>query len=315
MEKAKETPINFRVYYNNMQHRVKEGINNIEEKIDKVYDDLEVLASDINKRKDELEGILNTKLSDFPELQEERYIDGRLYYFVTGKLLRCNNNKEKDILTPLVLYVNRLQYLNNLTTKLSIYRRCADLSIKEYTEYLRTYYTEIQKKLIKEGAGYLISRRIGWLCINRVKNTRVKPVLDYKKTAAKKKEILERGGRIYNDEEAKWCAAQGLDYNYEEHRVYQDKPEYIYEIPLLDTKLPRGNENKFTTSDYRAAETRGLSNEQIIEKCHNNVDEILNQKLDVRLKLNLCLSVDKSLYVKYIRNENQESVTTRKARS
>lgn len=53
-------------------------------------------------------------------------------------------------------------------------------------------------------------------------------------------------------------------------------------------------------------ECRHKTKAQLLKECHYNVDELCKLKCDIRLKLLLCIEADKTLYIKYIRNEKQE---------
>ena len=61
-----------------------------------------------------------------------------------------------------------------------------------------------------------------------------------------------------------------------------------------------------TTSNYYGRSVRGKSNQQLIEECNYDKEKICELDLDVRAKLDLCLELDKILYTKFIRNENQK---------
>ena len=50
-----------------------------------------------------------------------------------------------------------------------------------------------------------------------------------------------------------------------------------------------------------------MTNQQIIDMCDNNINKICEMPLDVKTKLTLCNLVDKTLYLNFIRNENQQS--------
>ena len=141
--------------------------------------------------------------------------------------------------------------------------------------------------------------------------TKSKPKLNYSATKKKKEELIKEGKRIYNDIERKWCQSNGIEYKAEDYRVFMKK-EYCYEIPLIGCKLPDGSKYKLTISDYRHNSMRNKSNEDLIKECNNDINKICELPIDLKTKLTLCDTVDKTLYIKFIRNETQQPSTTPK---
>ena len=133
-------------------------------------------------------------------------------------------------------------------------------------------------------------------------------MLDYAATKKKEKELIAKGERIYNKEEAEWCARNGLDYDGKDKRVFVCN-EYCYQIPLINCKLPGNNNLKLEIGDYRHRSLRGKSNNEIIEMCNGDINKICELPLDLKTKVTLCDKADKILYTKFIRNENQKPIT------
>ena len=63
---------------------------------------------------------------------------------------------------------------------------------------------------------------------------------------------------------------------------------------------------RFQVTDRRARELRGKTNQDLAKECNNDTNKICELPLDVKTKLNICVEVDKMLYTKFIRNENQK---------
>lgn len=313
MESYINTPTNFRIYYKNMRERIFGVKIKMENKLDSLSDDISELLKVINDNKETYKKVFKFDIDNYKEYQEERYINGELLQDSTKIFLNAAVGTNV-IISKVVAFAKKLELIHKLERKISIYDRCLSLNLKEYTTYLRTYFTEVHKNMILEGYGYRISPTLGWICFNRIKNTCKRAKLDYKKTREKKKEILDRGGRIYNEEEAKWCLDNGIEYEYEDYKVYQNI-EYIYELVYSGCKLPTNWHYKFSTADYRGSSVRGKSNEDLMKECEYDINKILELPLDVRAKLNMCIEIDKGLYLKFIRNENQTSVTYREANS
>ena len=202
--------------------------------------------------------------------------------------------------------------IHELRRDVEFYDKLTSLTIRQYTEILRTYYTEVQRQMILKGAGYVFEGSLGWICINRCKIDKQRTHIDFSKTKKKKAEIVANGGKLYNKEEAKWCKAHGIEYNGQDGRVFL-RNEYCYEIPLLDCHIPHGSKIRFVSADYRGNALRGKTNQDLLEEADYNTEYICKLPLDIRTKLNLCIEADKTLYAKFIRNENQKPINASKA--
>lgn len=303
----KETPTNFRVYYTSMKNaytlKKEETIkllNDLDNQVNALH---ETISKDFSiNRKD-----YNINLDDYLEFTTNKYIDGKFLRVAKGILANKEGNYELvgrnfDIYTLAKLQKDIVDGQNSI----NFCNKLLNLTLKEYNTLLKTYYTEVQKKLIIDGYGYVFSGMTGWICINRCHITKVKPHIDFKATKERKAKLLAEGKKLYNKEEAEWCKANGIEYKAEDGRVYQNI-SYVYEIPLLDCKLPSGESIKFKTADYRGTSIRGKKNEDLLKESNGDVNKICEYDVDIRTKLYICLEADDTLYNKFIRNENQKA--------
>ena len=308
----KETPTNIKVYYNSM----KEAITRKHKETVEAFDSLRLLMSisyeEIKSNIDVYKKDFKVDLTDYSEFIEDKYIDGTFLKVAKGMFInRKNNYKLVADLFNLYNYAKKQKEKHDLMHKIELYERMLNISVKEYTDILRIYMTEVHKKMILDGEGYVFGENIGWICINRCLIGKHRPKLDYAATKKKKEELIKEGKRIYNDIERKWCQSNGIEYKAEDYRVFMKK-EYCYEIPLIGCKLPDGSKYKLTISDYRHNSMRNKSNEDLIKECNNDINKICELPVDVKTKLTLCDTVDKTLYIKFIRNETQQPSTTPK---
>ena len=309
----KETPTNIKVYYNSM----KEAITRKHKETVEAFDSLKLLMSsnyeEIKSNIDVYKKDFKVDLTDYPEFIENRYIDGTFLKVAKGMFInRKNNYKLVADLFNLYNYTKKQKEKQDLICKIELYEKLLQLSLKEYTNIVRIYMTQVHKKMILDGEGYVFGENIGWICINRCLIGKHRPKLDYAATKKKKEEFIKAGKRIYNQEEAEWCKRNGIEYKAEDYRVFIDK-EYCYEIPLLGCKLPDGTKYKLDISDYRHASVRGKSNDELIKECNNDTNKICELQVDLKTKLTMCDKTDKILYTKFIRNEAQQPSTTPKA--
>lgn len=302
----KEVPYGIKTYYKLMHERAKDNKKKLlEEKQQEIAKERE-LYEDVKEYIEDYKNNFNINLNDYDEYLQRKYINGRIVKLAKGAFInRSTNYEETSILYDLLKYAKCLERLYELNKSIVLNDKLLKLTFKEYNEILRIYYTQVHRELILNGNGYAITGHVGWICINRciIRKLR-RPLLDFVATNERKKELLAQGKRIYNKEEAEWCKKNGIVYEAEDPKVYKND-EYCYEIPLIDSKLTNGRKLKLETSDYRHSSLRGKTCPQMIEECDRDINKICDLKIDLRTKLNMCDKVDKILYTKYIRNENQ----------
>ena len=309
----KETPTNFRVYYTCMKdyyNKQKDELNNL---INDNTSEITQLKSEILEKELAYKKEYDIVLSDYQEFVDNNYIDGT-FYSVTKKRFESTATKDRiDYSLWNIYHLADLQRdIYKMKRLIEFYDKLTSLTIRQYTEILRVYYTEVQRQMILNGAGYVFEGNLGWICINRCKIDKQRTHIDFSKTKKKKAEILANGGKLYNKEEAEWCKVNGIEYNGQDGRVFL-RNEYCYEIPLLDCHIPHGSKIRFVSADYRGNKLRGKTNEDLLKEADYNTEYLCKLPLDIRTKLNLCVIADKTLYSKFIRNENQKPINASKA--
>lgn len=306
-----EQPTKLRDYYKLMIEAAKAKSESCNFELEQCIEDVEKLHKYISAIS---VSYLDFKidLAKYEEFVNNSYIDGTFLRVAKGAYLNRSNNYELvSDLYDLYKLARLQKHIVDIKASIGLINKMLNLSFKEYSSIMKTYYTEVHKQLILNGYGYVFGQSIGWICINRVILKHVKPHIDYKATKEREKELIKQGARIYNKEEAEWCRKRGIEYKAEDKRVFQNI-EYCYEIPLMDSKLPNGTKLKLEIADYRYSKLRGKSNDILAEECNNDIEKICELPVDLKTKLSICDKINKILYTKYIRNENQESFTTTK---
>lgn len=308
----KETPVGIKVYYKNL-------IQDITQSKESATKECETLTKKELEQYKEIKDCLNVyiknyniNLMDYEEFKENRYINGR--FLKVAKMLFTNSNNNYELQTDLFyLYdLANIQYtIYSLNREIKLYNKILNLTYKEYTEILRVFMTEVHKKMILEGNGFAFSKNIGWICINRCILNKPKPHINFAATKKKEKELIASGAKIYNKDEAEWCKQNGIEYKAADKRVFMTN-EYCYEIPLIGCKLTNGTKYKLKIADYRHQSVRGKTNEDLIKECNSDLTKICELPIDIKTKLTMCDSVNKTLYTKFIRNEAQQPVTAPK---
>lgn len=313
MAGIKETPTNFHVYYTSMKNayaqKKEEAIDTLNALYKEVNDLHETISKDFNTNKNDY----SINLNDYTEFINNKYEDGTFLRVAKGVLANREGNYELIGRNFDIYKLAKAQKdIVDANKTIEFYNKLLNITVKEYNNLLKLYYTEVQKKLILEGYGYVFTGMTGWICINRCHLLKTKPHIDFKATKERKAKLLAEGKKLYNKEEAEWCKANGIEYNAEDGRVYQTI-KYVYEFPLLDSKVKNGANLKFTTSDYRSSKIRGKTNADLFREANGDKNKICQIDVDIRTKLYLCLEADETLYNKFIRNENQKASTVKQA--
>ena len=306
MAQIKPMPVHIREYYKAMKEAYTQKKDEALREREELISEVEVLQQDIeNKHEDYLKYKIN--LSEYPEFLNNEYEDGSFLKMCKGAYLNRENDYTLTAELHSLLKLAEKQYrIYELKSQLELFTKILSMKTNEYVRYMREYFNVVHKKMILEGCAYHFGNNIGDVLINRVKYTSNRKAIDYKATKVKKAEILAKGGRLYNKEEAEWCEKNGIEYKAEDGRVYLDN-EYYYEVFMCNKRFPGAQSFEFTPQDYRAVELRGKSNKQLIEECDNNLEKICELPIDMKSKLHMCVEVDKMLYTNFIRNEGQTS--------
>lgn len=310
---VKETPTNVKVYYKSMIDAVTQKKEEAIEAYDNLVSLEEAEYQEVKDCKNVYKNHFNVDLTLYSEFVNNEYNEGKFFKLARGLFINRSNNYElvSDLFT-LYNLAKHQKDIYDIKKQIMLYDKMLNLTLKQYTEIIKTYMTEVHKKMVLEGAGYMFGESIGWICINRCVLKKPRPHIDYAATKKREAKLKAEGKRIYNKEEAEWCKRNGIEYKAEDKRVFKTN-EYCYEIPLINCKLPNGTKFKLEIADYRHSSVRGKTNDDLIKECQSNTTKICELPVDLRTKLTLCDKVDKLLYLKLIRNEAQQPITTPKA--
>lgn len=241
---------------------------------------------------------------DYPEFQQNKYINGRLESAAKGLYADTRNDMElKHLCFQLVGYAVDLRKIVELEKEMKLCEKILSLTPNQYKEIVKVYYDKVQRFLVLDGYGYRLEGKFGWICFNRVVNTGSK-ICDFQLTRRNREKLIAEGKEVWNKEEAEFCEKNGIPYNAVDPRVYRE-PDAWYEFCICQSKLPNAKSLKLEGIDTRDAKIRKYTNAELVELAKGDKNYIMNLPLGLKIKLTLCLDVDKTLYTKYIRNENQ----------
>ena len=309
----KEIPTNFRVYYKSMRETVRPKYEKAVDEYEKGIVEERALYDDVKLRLNSYKDTYKFDLMSYKEFIDNTYINGE--FFEAAKSLFLNKKKNYLATNPaytIYKLARRQKELYDLKHQIDIYEKMLDLSLDNYQKVLQAFYTEVHKRLIIDGYGYVFESPIGWTCINRCKIVEGKRKhLDYNATKLNKEKLTAEGKRLWNKEEAEYAKQVGMDYDGVDYRVYL-QGEVCYEMPLLGCRLNTGEKYRLTPT-FARRHIKGKTNEQLINECNRDLNKICELPIDVKLKLKLCLETDNILYLNFIRNEAQQSAHTPKA--
>lgn len=310
----REKPIGLKDYYKSMISYYTEQIEKAEQEHDTLTSELNVLYDEIKEKKEVYANDYKIYIFKYKEIAQNKYIDGSLLRFAKTAYI---NKKEEYKLTVelyhLLRYAKLQEKIYNLEKEIAFYHKLTSLNCKQYTNILRIYYRQVHRFMILNGYGYSFMGDIGWTCINRCHIKRsFKKLIDFQATKEREKQLLAEGKKIYNKDEAEWCLRNGIEYNAEDKRVFKED-EYVYEVPLIDCRLPKGTSFKMELINYRGVDTKGKLYADLLKECNNDTSKICDLDIDLRTKIVLCNKVDKLLYTNFVRNEHQTSINASKA--
>lgn len=310
----KDTPVGVRHYCRFMRDAFGKKRKEALAKLNELNKKIKVGHDEIKSNLEVYKNTCGVNLLDYDEFVNNKYADGKFFKLAKGMYMNRSNNYElvSDLFDVYNLASQQKQ-ISELEKEVALYDKCLALKVNDYCRILRTFYNEVHKQMLINGYGYAYTGHIGWVCINRVAIVgKSKPLLDWAATRKREAELKAQGKRVYNKEEAEWCAKNGIEYKAEDKRVYINSESY-YELCLINCTLPNGAKFVPEFLDYRGDKLRGKTNQDLIDDCHSNLEEIVKLPLDLRTKVALCNKVDPILYTKFIRNEKQISYNRHKS--
>lgn len=282
--------------------KYKENLNTISKVKEKLYDYIEdnktILKDsfDINLEKIDIEWC-------YKQYNPKEY----LYNIVIILLRNTIEHPNRIVLLQLAKYCNILRNEHKYNKLIELANKRKDIKFTVYRKYITAYYNKVHKCVL-QGMGYRFSYGIGTYVINHwkldLKRIKNKVHIDYAATNAKKKELLAKGVKLYDDKEAAWYAARHIPYNAVDYRVYKESTDW-YEFTFIKSDIFRSNNLDYQRTEYVATKYRGMSYTRMAEELCHTEEDIYNLQVDIKYKLNILLYKDPTKYLNYIRNAEQ----------
>lgn len=296
--------IKVKEFYLRYVFNAKRDIENYKEKLINIIQTKEELYNYINDKKETLKYKFNIDLDKYNfEWNLKTYNTEETLYKDIVKIIKLIKGESESLLIQIIKYCFKLKEEENTNKLIKIASKREKLTLKEYKAYLNKYYMCVHKALL-EGFGYDFQGGIGTYIINYYKiDNPTKKTIDYAETNKRKKEIIKRGLKPYDDREADWYKARNIPYDGVEYRVYLDK-KFYYDFTFLNSKIFKKKELDYQRTEYVHAKLRGLSYKEMADLC-NNIDDIVNLNVDIKYKLNILLYKYPEKYLNFVRNAEQ----------
>lgn len=301
-------------YYLQFIYNTKADIIKYEKNIEIIISVKNELYKYLTEHKDDINSKCNIDLNIYTEYTEQKYNSTERLYNIAIKLLKSiENQNNRVIILQIAKYCNLLrnEYKNNKLIKLAKKRK--DIKFATYRKYVSAYYSKVHECLLK-GMAYKYSHGIGMFIINHwkidISKSRKKYHLDYAATNAKKKELLSKGIKLYDEKEAVWYKARNIPYDAVDYRVFKENSD-VYEFTFINSKLFRNGNFEYKRNEYIAHKYRGMSYTEMADKLCKTENDIYSLQVDIKYKLNILLYKDPTKYLNYVRNSEQRKYKCR----
>ena len=301
--------ITIKGYYLQFIHNAKNDITKYKNNLEVTLSIKEQVYKYIEDNKAILNDSFNINLDDIEiEFCQKKYNPKEYLYNIVIKLLRnIDTHPNRIVLLQLAKYCNILRNENKYNKLIELANKRKDIKFGVYRKYVTAYYNKVHKCVLN-GMGYKFGYGIGTYIINhwkldpkRIKN---KVHLDYAATNAKKKELIAKGIKLYDDKEAAWYEARHIPYNAVDYRIYKENTDW-YEFTFIKSEIFKSNNLEYQRTEYVATKYRGMSYTQMAEELCHTEEDIYNLQVDIKYKLNILLYKDPTKYLNYVRNAEQ----------
>lgn len=300
--------IEIKHYYNKY---LKDANNDII-KFQKDYETANNLKLDarksISSRAEFIADKFNIKLNDYKKEWILLQYDNKEELLNIIKHKIANNGTDGNNITLLWImkYCQLLKKCNHLLKSVELAKKRASLKFIDYRKYVAKFYQYGVHKCCLEGYAYRYGYGIGELAINRwvfEKGKGKTKLIDYAATREAKAKILAEGKTPYDKRVAEIYKLRGIKYEAVPYVVRFER-NYFYDITITNNQYVARQNLEFDNTEYIHRDLRGNSHKELAEK-YNNKESVLNLKCDLKTKLGIYNILDKTAYLKYIRNVEQ----------
>ena len=258
---APAADINIRDNYLSFHHKSIYEYNILEKKLNRLNDAKIETWNDLLTRKENIHeefDIIISKDVDFISLQNKFYKEFR------------NNDKpaRRELLILLIKYCSIIKNITETEKQLALAAKKKELGFADYRYIVFKYYSKVHKFLL-QGKAYRYNSGIGTLYIDRTQVKGEGKKIDFHKTKLRKQELLAKGAKLYNQQDAAKAAFLGLPYDGVDYRVWLRAPAF-YSLKFIHSKFFK-KEYDFIPISYIHQKYREYTQDQLaLEVCENN---------------------------------------------
>lgn len=301
--------VNLKSYYLQYISNANTDIIKYKESLSQTKEIKEELYKYIEENIDIIKNEYNINLLSYNKewLNKEYNTSETLY----NKVIKLVNNVKEDnnriSLIQLAKYCNILRTENKYNQLIILANTRKNIKISTYRNYVIKYYNKVHKAVL-QGMGYKFSYGIGTYCINhwKIEPSKMNSTkrIDFAATNIKKKELLDKGIKLYNDNEATWYKARNIPYDGVDYRVYKNESSF-YEFTFIKSDIFTNSSLDYERSEYVSARHRGMSYKDMADKLCKTIEDVYNLQVDIRYKLNIIIYKNPNTYLNFIRNADQ----------
>lgn len=301
--------VNLKSYYLQYISNAYSDIVKYRESLAKTIEVKKELYNYISLRLDIVNDTYGINLNDYnKEWINKEYNSSELLYNKVIKLIHdVKEDENRIVLIQVVKYCTLLRNENKYNKLIFLATKRKNMKYGVYNKYVVNYYNKVHKAVL-EGMGYRFSYGIGTYCLNHWKLDKAKMKknkrIDFAATNLKKKELLAKGAKIYDDKEAVWYAARRIPYDGVEYRVYKNESSF-YEFTFIKSDIFTNKTLVYKRTEYVPLKYRGMSYVDMANKLCNTIEDVYTLQVDIKYKLNIILHKDPTKYLNFIRNAEQ----------
>jgi len=301
--------VNLKSYYLQYISNAKADIIKYNEAIAQTIEIKEKLYEYLDKHIVDIKIHYNINLADYDKEWNHKEYDNEVLYnkVITTLNVVSSTDVNRIKLIQLIKYCNALrsEYKNRQLITICDTRK--NITFGKYRTYVVNYYNQVHK-VVLEGDGYKFGHGIGTYCINHWKidldkHNKVKR-LDFAATNAKKKELIAKGVKLYDDKEATWYAARNIPYDGVHYRVFKNESSF-YDFTFVKSSIFPAKTLEYKRTEYIATKYRGLSYKDMYDALCTSIKDVYTLQVDIKYKLNILLHKDPNIYLNFIRNAEQ----------
>lgn len=302
--------INYAGYHKMFHELYADRLQNVKRELNQLIDSNKETYNTIKNNVDAYLSDYNIDLYQYEEFKNNEYSTGEL-------LLKISSICTEDIISSdiyllhLYIYCKNLKSIADLTAKFKLFSKYVDLTSPEFRKILATFYVTVQRRMLINAEAYDFENNLGMVLLITKYNGNRKKIIDFAATLNKKKEVVAKGLKVYNDVEAAWCAERGILYDGIDCRVYRHD-KYITFAKLFHCRLDNEFAVRFIPTDYNIKNNIPTKYVDILNHFDYNMDALVDAVISFRKKISLCNMLDSDFYKKFIRYEykKQSNITT-----